>query len=147
MAWWIWVIAGVACLTAELTLISADFYLLFVGVAAVVTGLVAALWPDSPTWLPWVGFIVLTVIGVGYFRRRLSARLGVAGLAPPGLSPLGSQLVLPRDLEPGAEDRLEFRGASWAVRNGSDVILMTGQTATVRAVDGLTLILAPQHPG
>jgi membrane protein implicated in regulation of membrane protease activity len=145
MTWWIWVIAGVFCLTAELTFISADFYLLFVGLAAILTGLLTAFCPDCPVWGPWVLFILLTAMGVGFFRERLSDRFRVRGIPAPGLSAIGDTVVVARDLDAGAEDRLEFRGASWAVRNDSPVMLTAGQRATVCGIDGLTLLLAPSE--
>ena len=84
MTWWIWVIAGVLLLGMELTFISAEFYLLFVGAAAVVTGLATAACPNCPLWASWSLFIALSLVSVKLFRGTLAERFHVSGLPPPG---------------------------------------------------------------
>jgi membrane protein implicated in regulation of membrane protease activity len=144
MLWSIWVIAGVALLVAELTFISAEFYLLFVGIAAVLTGLCTALNADMPSWAPWTLFIVLTLAGVKFFRRGLAERFRVKGVPPPGLSAIGQSVLLNHNLPPLAEGRVEFRGASWGIRNRSDSAIPAGSHADIVAIEGLTLIVEPQ---
>ena len=39
MQWWAWIAVGAILLVLELTLIAADFYLVFLGVAALVIGI------------------------------------------------------------------------------------------------------------
>ena len=39
MSWWGWIIAGAILLGAELTFVNAQFYLVFVGSAAILVGL------------------------------------------------------------------------------------------------------------
>jgi hypothetical protein len=147
MTWWIWVVGGVLLLGTELTFVSAEFYLLFVGAAAVVTGFAVALCPDCPIWASWSLFIALSLIGVKVFRKALAERFRVTGLMPPGLSPIGDSVMLPAGLAAGAEGRAEFRGASWSVSNRSDADIPPGSRAKVTAVEGLTLIVEPHHTG
>ncbi len=52
MTWWGWIIAGAILLGAELTFVNAEFYLVFVGSAAIVAGVVTALTPVAP-WAQW----------------------------------------------------------------------------------------------
>jgi membrane protein implicated in regulation of membrane protease activity len=54
MSWWGWVIGGAVLLGAELAFVDAQFYLVFVGSAALVVGLIAGMAPlrSTPTWLP-----------------------------------------------------------------------------------------------
>jgi inner membrane protein len=144
MTWWIWVIAGVALLVAELTCVSAEFYLLFVGAAAILTGLCAALIPQWPLWSPWILFILLALAGVKLFRRALAERFRVTGMPPPGLSAIGQSVQVTHGLAPAAEGRAEFRGASWGIRNGSDNAIPAGSHAQIVAIDGLTLVVEPQ---
>jgi len=144
MLWWIWVIAGVALLVAELTFISAEFYLLFVGCAAILTGLCTAVAADMPAWAPWALFIVLTLTGVKFFRRGLAERFRVNGVPPPGLSAIGQRVLVTHSLAPAAEARTDFRGVSWAIRNGSDSPIAAGSYAEIVGIDGLTLIVEPQ---
>ncbi|MEI6459600.1 MAG: NfeD family protein [Pseudomonadota bacterium] len=144
MTWWIWVIAGVLLLGMELTFISAEFYLLFVGAAAVVTGLATAACPNCPLWASWSLFIALSLVSVKLFRGTLAERFHVSGLPPPGLSALGDTLVLPDGLGAHAEGRAEFRGASWAIRNLTEIAIAPGGSAQITAIDGLTLVVEPQ---
>ena len=39
MTWWGWIIAGAILLGAELTFVNAQFYLVFIGSAAILVGL------------------------------------------------------------------------------------------------------------
>jgi membrane protein implicated in regulation of membrane protease activity len=147
MLWWLWVVGGVLLLGAELTLINAEFYLLFVGAAAVVTGLAIALCPDCPVWAAWALFILLSLVGVKLLRRSLAERFRVPGLSPPGLSPVGDLVVLPDGLAAGADGRAEFRGASWAVANRGAEPIAAGQKARITAVEGLTLLVESDRQG
>ena len=45
MSWWGWIIAGAILLGAELAYVNAQFYLVFIGSAAIVVGLVTAVTP------------------------------------------------------------------------------------------------------
>ncbi len=143
MTWWIWVIAGVLLLVAELTYISAEFYLLFVGIAAAITGVWVALTPAWPIWSPWVIFILLTLAGVKFFRRSLAERFRVRGLPPPGLSAIGQSIHVTEGLAPLGEGRAEFRGASWGIRNRTETAIPAGTLVPIVAIDGLTLIVEP----
>jgi inner membrane protein len=143
MAWWIWVIVGIALLGAELTLIAADFYLVFVGLAAILTGIAVAWLPEHPAALEWAIFVVLSILGVATFRRSLAARLHVKGVPSPSASPIGAELVLPETLAPDAAGRIEFRGAYWSVRNGAGVELSAGTRVKVVRVHALELVVEP----
>ena len=49
MEWWQWVVLGVILLSAEM-LVDADFYLVFVGLSAVLVGLVGLTLVELPIW-------------------------------------------------------------------------------------------------
>ena len=46
MSWWSWMIGGAILLGAELGLVNAQFYLVFVGSAALVVGLISVATPS-----------------------------------------------------------------------------------------------------
>ena len=71
MSWWGWVVAGAILLGAELTVINAQFYLVFVGTAAIMIGVVTAAMPSSPPWAQWAGFGILAVGSMLAFRNRV----------------------------------------------------------------------------
>ena len=147
MAWWIWVIGGVLLLATELTFVSAEFYLLFVGAAAVVTGLATGLCPDCPIWASWSLFIVLALVSVKLFRRPLAERFRVTGIKPPAQALIGHVVSPETDLLPGHDGRVEFRGASWGIRNTGEQTIPAGGRARITAVDGLTLNIELEQAG
>src|ERR1700693_5041655 len=53
MSWWGWIIAGAILLGAELAFVNAQFYLVFIGSAAIVVGLVTAVTPALASWAQW----------------------------------------------------------------------------------------------
>ena len=61
MGWWGWIIAGAILLGAELSFVNAQFYLVFIGGAAILTG-VATLAAAPDAWLQWGLFGLLAVV-------------------------------------------------------------------------------------
>ena len=50
MDWWAWVVGGAILFGAELFFVDAQFYLVFIGTAAILTGIGAAAWPAFAGW-------------------------------------------------------------------------------------------------
>jgi len=138
MIWWAWVVAGAILLGAELSVVSAQFYLVFIGAAAMATGVVAALAPQLGTWLQWAVFAVLALVSMVGFRSRIYGRLGGPGATPRSASAL-SEITLPDLLAPGASCQAEHAGSYWTVRNDGDTAIAAGERARVVRRDGLTL--------
>ena len=63
MTWWGWIIAGAILLGAELSFVNAQFYLVFVGSAAILTGLATLVLP-LPEWVQWALFAVLAIVSM-----------------------------------------------------------------------------------
>jgi hypothetical protein len=104
MNWWGWTIAGAVLLGAELTFVNAQFYLVFVGSAAIFVGLITAAMPVA-VWAQWALFALLAVVSMVTFRRRVYDRFhgalpqvstGPAG----GSSPYRSRSPLERAARP-----------------------------------------------
>lgn len=141
MPWWGWLISGIGLLALEMFVIDAQFYLVFIGAAAAVVGLMQLMGLDIPESGQWVVFAVLAILAMVAFRRRVYNMIrGRAGHVDPAL-PLGSRVLVPVDLEPGKTCRIEYRGTSWTARNVDAVPLLAGREAAISAVDGLTLNL------
>lgn len=143
MNWWGWVIGGAILLGAELTLISAEFYLVVVGAAAIVTGVLCLSIPGLVEWAQWALFAILSLALLIGFRARLYARL--MGHAP-GVKtgPVGGVLNLPRSLAPGETCQVEHAGSHWTARNASDAAIAAGAPVRVTGVQGLTLQIRPE---
>ncbi len=143
MTWWAWAIAGAILLGAELGVIDAQFYLVFVGVSALITGGVALLIPSIPTWAEWALFAALAILTVSTFRRAIYDRLRQGAPNPVRHGPAGEVLTLPTRLEPGESCQLEYRGSYWTATNGSDAPVEAGARARIARVHGLALIVEP----
>ena len=50
MNWWAWLVLGICLLGAEMFVIDAQFYLVFIGLSAAVVGLLGLLGVDLPHW-------------------------------------------------------------------------------------------------
>ena len=141
MTWWAWLIGGVILLGAELAFVDAQFYLVFVGTAAIIVGALAT-FVALDEWVQWALFALLTAGSMVFFRRRI---YGWLRGHPPQIAagPRGEVLTLPMALAPGESCRTEHAGSYWTVRNDSDVPLPSGANVRIARVQGLTLLVHP----
>jgi membrane protein implicated in regulation of membrane protease activity len=139
MQWWAWIAAGAVLLGSELTLISADFYLVFLGASAFAIGILCLGFVIAP-WLQWLAFAALAVFSMVTFRRWVYERVR-RRLPDVNAGPAGGTVVLPAPLEPGESCRLEYRGSSWSAMNAGGSPIVAGARARIDRVDGLTLIV------
>ncbi|HEX4153031.1 MAG TPA: NfeD family protein [Steroidobacteraceae bacterium] len=140
MQWWAWITVGAILLGSELTFVNAQFYLVFIGGAALVVGILDLAGAPLADWLQWVLFASLGAVSLAAFRSRVYARLS-RKLPAVKAGPEGELVILPQALPPGASCRLEHRGSSWSAVNGGRITLEAGATARVARVDGLTLVV------
>lgn len=142
MSWWSWMIGGAILLGAELGFVNAQFYLVFVGGAALMVGLVSVATPSLSASVQWALFGILAIVSMVMFRNRLYQRL--RGHLPAMKSgPAGGVLTLPEALDPGQSCQVEHGGTHWTVRNGSDIPIPSGARARIASVQGLTLLVRP----
>ena len=142
MTWWGWMIGGAVLFGAELGLVNAQFYLVFVGSAALIVGLLTALIPEISVSAQWAVFGALAVVSMVTFRRRIYGRFHRQG-PPVKTGPAGGVLTLPVALAPGASCQAEHGGSYWTVQNGSAAPMPAGSRAHIASVAGLTLIVRP----
>jgi len=143
MNWWGWIVGGTILLGAELMFVNAQFYLVFIGGAAIVTGLAAALVNGLASWAQWSVFAVLALVSMVTFRDRLHHRLLRAGTPSIQPGPVGGVMTLPVALAPGESCRAEHGGTFWTVCNESDKPIPSGAQAHIARVQGLTLLVRP----
>jgi membrane protein implicated in regulation of membrane protease activity len=136
-------IAGAVLLGAELTFVNAQFYLVFIGSAAIITGVVTALTAGLAAWAQWATFAVLALASMLTFRSRLYRRLH-SGAPPVDTGPAGAVITLPAALAPGESCQAEHGGSFWTVRNIGNRPLPAAGRARVARVDGLTLLVEPE---
>ncbi len=142
MSWWGWVIGGTVLLGAELAFVDAQFYLVFIGSAALVVGLITAMVPSITAWAQWAIFAVLAIVSMVSFRSRI---YGLLRGHPPSVhtGPVGGVLTLPVALAPGDTCQAEHGGSFWTVRNDSSAPIPLGGRARIVSVQGLTLAVRP----
>jgi membrane protein implicated in regulation of membrane protease activity len=140
MQWWAWVTVGALLLGSELTFVNAQFYLVFVGAAALVVGFLNLAGALPAVWIQWALFALLAIVSLLTFRRRVYER--IRGTLPDiKLGPRGETVILPAELPPGESCRLEFRGCSWSAVNGGRSVIAAGGRARIDRVEGLTLVV------
>lgn len=148
MPWWGWLVLGIGLLGAEMFVIDAQFYLVFLGVSATVVGLLGLSGITLPVWLQWLVFAALSIVAMVGFRRRLYERVrGRTGVVQERIT-VGDRVVVPVRLEPGQTCRVDYRGSSWTARNADRRPIEAGTEASISRVDDLTLhLLAPASAG
>ncbi len=139
MPWWIWVIGGLLSLSAEI-FIPIDFYLFFVGIAGIITGVLTYFGLIPEAWMQWVSCGVLSLILLLSARRRLLEYLHANGVErAPELE--GEIVTVVATIPPGGTGKGEARGTRWNVINRSENPLTAGQSYTVAKSESLSLVV------
>lgn len=138
MPWWGWIILGAILLGSELMAVDAGFYLVFIGIAAAITGLVELTGIGLAPWIQWLLFSVIALVLMVLFRKKLYAQLRGGGVGFES-GPTGQIAVLAQSLQPGESGRLSLRGTDWTVINESNETFAKGAKVRISGVDGLTL--------
>lgn len=138
MPWWFWIAGGLALLALEVTL-SGDFYLLFFGCGALLTGLLTLVGVEVPLPVEVLVFAGLSLLSLFLFRRPLIARLRGEGDSRKVDSMIGEAAVAMGEIAPGSVGKAEMRGTSWMAGNGGSTKLADGQRCRVEKVVGLTI--------
>ncbi len=144
MPWWGWIVIGTLIFCAELFAIDAQFYLIFIGSGALIVGAVELLGFAMPAWLQWLMFASLSVVSMVTFRRKLYDMIR-GGVLPVSDAVVGKSINLEEQLAPGATCRAEFRGTTWTVKNVGEATISSGSSATIEAMEGLTLHVKPAN--
>ena len=137
--YWIWVIAGIALIVAEL--MSGTFYLLVLGIAAFVAGGVA--WFNAPFLAQVVVAGVIAVAGVFWIRSRRHA------LATPDMAPLdvGQPVTLQAWVnQADRAARVMYRDALWDAVIEGEARGEAGEIFYITRIDGNTLRVAKHRP-
>ena len=71
MTWWGWMILGAFLFGSELVAIDAQFFLVFLGISAMLVGLADLIGIAMPEWVQWLVFASLSLISMFTFRKQL----------------------------------------------------------------------------
>lgn len=140
-----WLSLGGLLLATEM--LGGNGYLLWSGVAAVITGLVTWLLPISWEW-QGVLFSLLTLLAAWLWWRWMSNRVkrqrpGDSHLNQRGQQLIGSRFVLENTLVNG-RGHMRVGDSSWPVSAEED--LTAGTKVEVIAIEGITLHIRPLPP-
>lgn len=139
MPGWGWLVIGALLFGAEMFLIDAQFYLVFLGAAALVVGLLDWFGVPLSQAAQWLLFAVLSVVAMQTFRRRLYQRLRKPTESIPEALSVGDHVQLPELLAPGQSCRVDYRGSTWTARN-DDRDGLSGDVI-ITQIEGLTLLV------
>jgi len=140
MPWWGWMIFGALLFGSELLIVDAGFYLVFIGIAAALTGAIELAGTNLEPWLQWALFSIISLVSMVLFRKQLYDKLrgSAAGYQ---IGPAGEIVTVEQTLQPGESGRLAYRGTEWTAVNISDQVMEQGQHVQISSVDSLTLKL------
>ena len=136
---WIWAIAGILLLIAEI--IAPGFFLVFIGAAAVATGLFTLLFDlgTAPQLALFALYSVLAVmIGKRWYGEPATIDENVR-LNEPARRLVGKTVTVVADVDEHA-GRIRLGDGEWNARGGPAA---AGERVTVTAVDGSCLIVEP----
>ena len=144
MSWWGWITVGALLLLAELMLVDVEFYLVFLGLSALLTGLLVLGGLSIPYWAQWLLFAFVSVGSLVLFRRALHQRLR----PPPGEEIRegadGERATAEATIEAGGMGPVSLRGTTWSAHNISASAIASGQACRVTEAKGLTLKVRPE---
>lgn len=112
-----WIVVGFVLMIAELFVPA--FVMVFLGVAAVATGVALLAGLPADGGVPYAVFSVLALLTLGLFRKRLRDRLGVRGgtvdVGVPDEDFLGRHCVVSSGFDATTPNRglVQFRGTQW----------------------------------
>lgn len=132
-----WLAGGFVLLVLELVTPS-GFYIMFFGVGAILTGVVASTGAVSGLASQWLTFTVISVLSLLLFRGKIQSRMEPVS-RPPVDSLVGEIAIPVTAMAPGAVGRVALRGSNWEARNEGDTALGANQRCRVTRVSGLQL--------
>ncbi|MCY4200186.1 MAG: NfeD family protein [Gammaproteobacteria bacterium] len=143
MPWWAWIITGLALMGLEMLAVDAAFYLIFIGAAALLIGLLEPIGISMGPAAQWIAFAALTLVLMVLFRERLYKKLrgGAVGFED---STIGSLVDITGDVAPGGSTRVRMRGSEWTAINIGQETIPAGRQARIKEVDGLILKVTSQ---
>ena len=139
MAWWGWVAVGALLLVAEMTLVDLEFYLVFLGISALLVGLLELGGVEMPIWLQWVVFAALAVGSLVIFRQRVYAVLRPSPEEEIQVGVLGDRATALDSMAPGESGSVSLRGTNWTGINRGESTIPAGARCRVERSEGLVL--------
>ena len=139
MAWWVWILIGMALSFAEIAFTPGVFVLLFFGVSAFFVAVLVGAGLGGPFWVQVAVCAVLSLVLLGFFRQKARQLLGVRGAKMDIDTVVGGMAIAREELAPGASGKVEYRGSSWNASNAGTITLYPGDHCRIQQIEGLQL--------
>ena len=136
MAWWIWILIGIALLALEMT--SSTMHIGLFAVGALVVAVLVGVGVDIPLWAQLVIFTGVSIVSLLFVRPWIVRKLRLSETKTVD-SLVGEQAVALDEIGPADIGKAEMRGSTWSARNVGETALTRGQRCVVAAVDGLVI--------
>lgn len=143
MPWWGWVTVGAMLLVAEMTFVDLEFYLVFLGISALLVGLIGLAGVSLAFWLQWLVFAGLALGSLVFFRQRVYKRLRPLPEGEVQVGVAGERATAIDEIAPGATGTVTLRGSNWRGINRGTETIPAGATCRVDRSVGLMLDLRP----
>jgi membrane protein implicated in regulation of membrane protease activity len=124
-----------------MSFVDLDFYLVFLGISALLVGLASIARFGMPFWVEWLVFSGLSVGSLVFFRKRVYSKL-----RPPPESEIregveGDRATAVDEIAPAARGAVTLRGTSWTGLNVGGEAIPAGALCLVVRSEGLLLEL------
>jgi membrane protein implicated in regulation of membrane protease activity len=144
MNWWLWIIIGLAVLSLEM-LIPLDFFLVFVGLAGIITGAISGIaqlcgfeiGSSAEYFICAVTIVLLFVFAKKPLVNHLmSSKKNIKSALENDYVSIEGNTINPNEFGTG-----NSRGTVWKVQNLGSTALEVGKSYKVSRKDGITLII------
>jgi membrane protein implicated in regulation of membrane protease activity len=145
MAFWHWLVIGLALAAAEM-MTPGLFYFLFMGTAAILVGIALGAWLPLPTWAQIVVFGVLAIVQLLFLRGAIQKKLALGASLKGGPVPhemIGERGTVTEYISEDGQGKVELRGSPWTARSANGGAIDVGKDCQVERIDGLTLWVRP----
>ena len=138
IAWWYWISLGLFLLLFE-ALTPGGFYLLFIGIAAIVVGLLAL--AIDASWIQISLFAILSAVLIATLRKPLVERVRKTTRQADVPEFIGETARAVEPFKAGGDGRIELRGSIWNARNGGSEDIPENAMVTVISREGIHMVV------
>jgi membrane protein implicated in regulation of membrane protease activity len=138
IAWWYWISLGLFLLLVE-ALTPGGFYLLFIGIAALVVGILAL--AVDVSWIQISLFGVLSAVLITTLRKPMVERLRKSTTQADTPEFIGESARAVEMIKAGREGKIELRGSIWNARNSGTEDLAENAACTIISRDGIRMVV------
>lgn len=138
VVWWHWLVLGLLLCVSEI--LTPGFFIFFIGVAALVTGIINWLLPELPFTITGVFFIFFAVafsfFGRSFYKKSPQRKHNT--LNRRGEQYIGQTFTVIENSKNGY-GKIKVGDTVWSTRSEKE--LKVGDTVTVKSVDGIDLVV------